>query len=143
MTDISFERLHASTVAIDGRAVMITGKSGSGKSDLALRLIDRGAALISDDYTLVQRVGAQLFASPPETIRGKMEVRGVGVITKPALENIPVGLIVDLDLPAIRFPDPMEMRLIVGILVPAISLVGFEASTPIKIELALGGLAKS
>ena len=67
---LSSDTVHASTVAIDGRAVLITGRSGSGKSDLALRLIDRGFALVSDDQTIVSRDGYQLVATAPATIAG-------------------------------------------------------------------------
>ena len=70
---LSSEAVHASTVALDGRAVLITGPSGSGKSDLTLRLLDRGFALVSDDQTLVRRVDDQLIASAPPTIAGKLE----------------------------------------------------------------------
>ena len=69
------EMLHVSSVAIGGRAVLIAGASGHGKSDLALRLIDRGAKLISDDYTIVEAKDGRLWASPPATIAGKIEVR--------------------------------------------------------------------
>ena len=65
---LSSETIHASTVAIDGRAVLITGPSGSGKSDLALRLLDRGFALVSDDQTIVKKTGDRLIASAPPTI---------------------------------------------------------------------------
>ena len=65
---LSSETVHASTVAIGGKAVLIGGPSGSGKSDLALRLIDRGAVLISDDYTIVRRTDAGLVANAPATI---------------------------------------------------------------------------
>ena len=71
MTELSSETLHASCVAIDDRAVLIEGSSGSGKSDLALRLIDRGARLVSDDYTLVTRHAMTLRASAPDRIAGK------------------------------------------------------------------------
>ena len=70
-TDLSSETLHATCVAIDGRALLIEGRSGAGKSDLALRLIDRGATLVSDDYTRLTRSGDALIASAPETIRGR------------------------------------------------------------------------
>src|SRR6185369_13552251 len=77
---LSAESFHASTVARDGRAVLIMGPSGSGKSDLALRLLDRGFSLVSDDQTLVRVDGGRLLASPPQTIAGKLEVRGVGIV---------------------------------------------------------------
>ena len=69
---LSSETVHASTVAIDGRAVLISGPSGSGKSDLALRLLDRGFSLVSDDQTHVRREGDRLIASPPPNIAGKL-----------------------------------------------------------------------
>ena len=59
---------------------MITGPSGSGKSDLTLRLLDRGFVLVSDDQTIVKRDGDRLFASPPPTIAGKLDIRGIGVV---------------------------------------------------------------
>ena len=77
---LSAETVHASTVALDGRAVLISGPSGSGKSDLALRLLDRGFALVSDDQTVVKKQGDALLASAPPSIAGKMEVRGIGIL---------------------------------------------------------------
>ena len=77
---LSAETVHASTVASEGRAVLITGPSGSGKSDLALRLLDRGFTLVSDDQTIVTRVDDRLIASAPPTIAGKLEIRGIGIV---------------------------------------------------------------
>ena len=77
---LSAETVHASTVALDGRAVVIMGPSGSGKSDLALRLLDRGFTLVSDDQTVVKKNGDRLVASAPPTIAGKLEIRGIGVV---------------------------------------------------------------
>ncbi len=134
-------RLHASTVAIDGRAVLIEGPSGAGKSDLALRLIDRGAVLVSDDYTELLRDGDRLIARAPATIMGKIEVRGIGIVDLLAAGDTPVGLFVRLatdgaatDIP--RLPEP-RTRTIEEMEVPEIMLEPFAASTPIKIELAL------
>src|SRR6476646_3853379 len=93
---LSAETLHASTVAIDGRAVLITGPSGTGKSDLALRLLDRGFTLVSDDQTVVKRDGDRLLASPPPTIAGKLEIRGIGIVDMDNLTDMPVALIVEL-----------------------------------------------
>src|SRR5687768_878873 len=107
---LSSETVHTSCVAIDGRAVLIGGRSGKGKSDLALRLIDRGAKLVSDDYTFVRRKEGQLFASAPDTIKGKIEVRGVGILEFPAVRDVPVALFVDLDTDPTRLPAAGEKR---------------------------------
>ena len=76
--------------------MLIEGASGAGKSDLALRLIDRGALLVSDDYSLVRRVGTSILATAPTTIAGKIEVRGVGIIEMPHDAEAEVALIVAL-----------------------------------------------
>ncbi len=141
MSSLTTETLHASTVSIDGQGVLITGLSGSGKSDLALRLIDRGAVLVSDDYTILTRSGDDLLASAPSTIRGRMEVRGVGLIAMPCADHIPARLIVSLDEPVTRLPDGRETRVILGVALPVAPFAAFEASTPIKVELAVKGLA--
>ena len=133
---MSGERIHATCVAIAGRAILIAGASGRGKSDLALRLIDRGAALVSDDYTLVNVAEGRLLASAPERIAGKIEVRGLGIVEYPALRDVPVCLIADLDAPVDRLPDPMFRRLC-GLDIPWIALSALEASAPIKLEGAL------
>ena len=132
----SSDRLHATTVAIDGAAVMIEGASGSGKSDLALRLIDRGAILVSDDQTLVVRTGDTLLARAPMTIAGRIEVRGIGILAMPHVEDVPVVLLVRVDGAIERMPD-RSVRNIAGIDVREVAIDPFEASAPIKVELAL------
>src|SRR6187402_2380873 len=134
---LSSETVHASCVAIAGRAVLIGGRSGRGKSDLALRLIDRGAALVSDDYTLVRRRDGRLIAGAPETIAGKIELRGVGILEYPTVHDVPIALFVDLDLDAARLPDTEEKRLVAGVALPVIGLSSQEPSAPIKVEAAL------
>lgn len=136
MTVVSSEMLHATSVAIDGRAILIEGVSGVGKSDLALRLIDRGATLVSDDRTLVVRHNAVLVARAPDTIRGKIEVRGLGILTLPAVTDVTVALIVRLGVTPERMPDRRQRRL-AGVVVPEFAFDAFHASTPIKIEWAL------
>ena len=141
MTTLSSETVHASTVAIDGQAVLIAGRPGSGKSDLALRLIDRGAVLVSDDYTILTRSGDGLVASAPETIRGRMEVRGVGLVEMPFESGVPVALIVTVDDTVPRMPSPNQSRTLAGFDLPLVALAAFEDSAPIKVELALKSLA--
>lgn len=137
MTALSSETVHASTVSIGGRAVLIAGRPGSGKSDLALRLIDRGAVLVSDDYTIVSRSGKRLVASPPETIRGRIEIRGIGLVDMPHETAVPVALVVDIDEPVPRMPEPGRTRLIADIAVPLFALAPHEASAPVKVEQML------
>ncbi len=137
MTIVSSETLHASCVAIGDHAVLIEGQSGSGKSDLALRLIDRGAMLVSDDYTILVRSGRSLVATPPPTIAGKIEVRGLGIIDIAHVDRIPVAMLIELTDNVERMPLDSEKRRIAGIDVPVIALNGHYASDPIKVEMAL------
>jgi serine kinase of HPr protein (carbohydrate metabolism regulator) len=129
-------QVHASAVAIGGRGVLIAGASGRGKSDLALRLIDRGAGLVSDDYTVIEAEGGRLFASAPATIAGRIELRGVGIVSMLAVGRVPVCLLVDLDAPPERLPSP-RTRTFLAIAVPVIAIAALEASAPIKVEAAL------
>lgn len=141
MTVVSSETLHVSCVAIGERAVLIEGRSGAGKSDLALRLIDRGARLVSDDYTLVVRDRQALLATAPATIAGKIEVRGIGIVTMPHVERVAVALLVELRDDIERMPLDMPVRSIAGVKVPVIAIEGHYASAPIKVELALAARA--
>ena len=137
---LSSETLHASTVALDGRAVMISGPSGSGKSDLALRLLDRGFVLVSDDQTIVRRVGDRLIASAPPNIAGKLEIRGVGIVDMETVEDMPVALLVELTSEIQRLPDDSRERPVLGIALPLISVDAMTASAPSKVALALDRL---
>jgi len=134
---ISAETLHASTVASDGKAVLITGASGSGKSDLALRLIDGGFALVSDDRTVVKRNGDRLLAGSAPNIAGKLEIRGIGIVDVESVSDIPVALIVELRSDIERIPDDSRERLILGVPVPLISIDAMTASAAAKVALAL------
>ena len=137
---LSSENLHASTVALNGRAVIISGPSGSGKSDLTLRLIDRGFSLVSDDRTIVRKAGDQVIASAPDTIRGKLEIRGVGIVDMPCADDVPVALVVDLTSDITRLPDDARERNILGTSIPLISVDAMTASAPSKVAIALDRL---
>jgi len=134
---LSNETLHATTVALDGRAVLIGGPSGAGKSDLALRLLDRGFALVSDDRTLVRKDGDRLIASAPANIAGKIEVRGIGIVDVENVDDVPVALVVELTSEMQRLPDEGRERLLLGISVPLVALDALTASAPSKVALAL------
>jgi serine kinase of HPr protein (carbohydrate metabolism regulator) len=134
---LSAETVHASTVAVDGHAVLITGSSGSGKSDLALRLLDRGFTLVSDDQTIVRRDGNRLIATAPPNIAGKLEIRGIGIVEMNRIDNVPVALIVELTSDIQRLPDDGRERPILGIPLPFITIDAMAASAPSKVALAL------
>jgi serine kinase of HPr protein (carbohydrate metabolism regulator) len=137
---LSSETLHASTVAQGGRAVMICGPSGSGKSDLALRLLDRGFTLVSDDQTIVRKEKGQLVASAPPTIKGKLEIRGIGIVEMESSDDVPVALVVELTSDIQRLPDDSRERVILDTKVPLISVDAMTASAPSKVAVALDRL---
>jgi serine kinase of HPr protein (carbohydrate metabolism regulator) len=134
---LSAETLHASTVAKEGRAVIITGPSGSGKSDLALRLLDRGFILVSDDQTIVRRDGDRLLATAPQNISGKLEIRGIGIVEMECVQDVPVALLVELTSDIQRLPDDSRERPILGVQLPLVSIDAMTASAPSKVALAL------
>jgi HPr kinase/phosphorylase len=134
--------MHATAVAIDGKAVLLRGPSGSGKSDLALRLIDAGARLVADDQSELRRCGDGLLVRAPATIAGLFEVRGLGILRLDALAEAPVGLVADL-MTADRIDrlPPRRAETILGVAVPQIEIAPFEASAAAKLRLALRALA--
>lgn len=140
MMRLSSETLHASAVALDGRAVLISGPSGSGKSDLALRLLDRGFTLVSDDQTIVRKDGNKLIASAPPTIHGRLEIRGIGIVEMETVSNVPVALFVELTSDIQRIPDDSRERLVLDVNIPLISVDAMTASAPSKVAVALDRL---
>ena len=130
--------LHRATcVAIGSRAVQIEGAPGSGKSSLALALIDRGAELIGDDGVTLEPRGGQLYASPPPNIAGLLEVRNLGLLQFPVQSEVPVALVLRLDPAAERFIEVPEQRDLNGIGLPLVRLWPGSATLALKAELAL------
>jgi len=131
--------LHASCVAIDGRAVLLTGSPGAGKSDLALRLIDGGAQLIADDQTLLHREKDMLLASAPDAIAGMMEIRHIGLMKMPFVKTAPVAFYIELtalNAEIERLPDP-DFVFLLDHPVQRLRLPGLAASAPAKIRALL------
>jgi HPr kinase/phosphorylase len=135
-------RVHATAVALATaqglRAVLLRGRSGSGKSDLALRLIDAGAHLVTDDQSVLSRRGDAIVVTAPARISGLMEVRGIGIMRVEALAEAPVVLIADLVPSELidRLPE-RRRETILGLSLPVIAVAPFEASAPAKLRLAL------
>lgn len=138
--------VHATAVASAGHCVLLTGPSGAGKSDLALRMIgwplsglDLPAfSLVSDDQVLLAQSGGRVFARPPGTIAGRIEVRGLGLLDMPHTGTAEVRLIILLTAAEAvdRMPEPETVSL-VGVSLPAVRLYPFEQSAPLKAALAL------
>jgi serine kinase of HPr protein (carbohydrate metabolism regulator) len=116
--------------------VLIEGPPGSGKSSLALALIDRGASLVGDDGVMLEERGGRLWALPPPNIAGLVEIRNVGLATLPA-EAAPVALLVRLDPAAPRLPESAERAMLVGVSVPLIRLFPGTPALPLRAEWAL------
>ena len=98
--------------------------------------MDRGALLVSDDYTILTAIDGRLSATPPATIAGRLEVRGIGIIPFTHVEQVPVALLVRLSDEVDRMPE-VESRWFEGVPIPAIALDPREVSAPIKVELAV------
>jgi hypothetical protein len=114
---------NVSVVAVGSRALAIAGPPGSGKSSLALALIDRGAGLIGDDGVAITRIGNRVIAAPPPNIAGLIEIRGVGLIELPLASPAPLALMLMLGLQTDRLPVAATSRSFLGCDIP---VLGFE-----------------
>ena len=122
--------IHASCAARDGAAVLLVGPSGSGKSDLALRLLDRGFVLIADDRVMIE--GG--IASAPPALAGLLEVRGLGIVRVEHLPAAPVRLVVRLGAAVDRLPEATRDP-VFG--VPVLHIDATHASAAQRVGLAL------
>lgn len=145
MTGEKTQLAYGTCIALDAVAALLQGPPGSGKSDLALRFAletpaHLGAALVADDQVVLSTTGGRLLARPPATIAGKIEVRGVGIVTLPFRDEAELRLIVRLadpaDIPRLP-PQPPETQILCAIALPILYLAPFEASAPLKLRLAL------
>lgn len=139
--DLKQQSIHATAVAIKERGILIVGPSGSGKSDLALRLIDRGATLISDDQVIASRQERTIVLNPPANIAGKIELYSVGIFDVPFVKDINLSMIVQLAPNSERYPLDRQTRSCLELEVPLITLDGQTSSSPIKVEMALSLIA--
>ncbi len=137
-------QIHGTCVVLAKIGVLLCGPSGSGKSDLALRLVDDGAQLVADDRVDLARRSGALWASAPAALAGRLEVRGIGIVRLDGrngrcTKRARLGLVVDLvDRARIeRLPDESS-REFLGIAVPRIDLDPWTASAAAKLRLAAG-----
>jgi hypothetical protein len=143
---MSEKNIHATCVAIGAQGVLLLGPSGAGKSDLALRLIDDGAKLVTDDRTILFVKNGVLHARAPDSIRGLIEVRGVGIIKLPTRASVKIALVVKLGRDGARLPKP-QFHQPPGLPrlhapPPQIALDARFASTPVRIRAALTAYAQ-
>ena len=131
------KQFHSTSVVIEDLGVLIRGKSGIGKSDLALRLIDSGATLISDDLTICKKIGDYLYLHPHSKTKGLLEVREIGIMTVPYVENVKLTLVVELvEEKFERIPEMMNCS-ILGMKFPKIKIFGKSSSAVAKIKIKL------
>ena len=127
----------ATCVEIDGRGLLILGPSGSGKSSLALSLIDRGARLVGDDSLLVEERDGRLLAGPHPNTRGLLEIRNLGLLAFPCAQVVAVALAVVLDPAAPRYIEEASSLDLCGAAIPSLALCPHDSVLPLKAELAL------
>ena len=140
---MNLKRIHSTSVVIDDNGVLILGDSGSGKSDLALRLIDNGATLISDDISICRKNSDNIYLYCPPEIKGLLEVREIGIITVPFVERIKLRLVVNLKSNNNeRFPKDSFFR-ILGIKIPIINIEGKNSSAVAKIKVKLNEIRET
>ena len=140
---MNLKRMHSSSVVIDDNGVLILGDSGSGKSDLALRLIDNGATLISDDISICKKNLNDIYLYCPPEIKGLLEVREIGIITVPFVEKIKLQLVVNLkSINNERFPKDNSLK-ILGIKIPLINIDGKNSSAVAKIKVKLNEIRET
>lgn len=139
------ELVYGTCVSLGKKAAILKGASGSGKSDLALRFIfttpaELSPALVADDQIHVEERGGRLFAHPPKTISGQIEVRGIGIVNIPYCEEAEVKIVIQLaskeDVPRLP-PCPLPTQMLCGVDVPILLLSPFESSAALKLRLAL------
>ncbi|MHA6720468.1 aldolase [Sphingomonas sp. RS6] len=135
--EVSAETLAVACVAIGGQAVLIECRAAEPRDDLALCLVDRGAALVSGGHTICQRQGPALLASAPDTGQGEWHVAGLGQVAVERRQRVPVALIVTIAEPDPRFPEILRSRRIAGIDVPLVALTAIGPAAPIRVERAL------
>jgi serine kinase of HPr protein (carbohydrate metabolism regulator) len=130
--------MQVSAVAIGGRALLIEGPPGSGKSSLALALIDRGAGLIGDDAVTLTSMGDALIASSPPNITGMLELRGIGLVRLPVSAPTPAALILTLGIEAAeRLPETIPRRTIAGVSIPVLAFDPGTIAPAARAEWAL------
>ncbi len=130
---------HGTCIARANAGVLLCGPSGSGKSDLALRLVEDGAHLVADDRVVLWQEGPHVWARPPLGLAGLLEVRGLGIVRLPHRAPVAVRLVVHLGAEATeRLPPREEQETVMETSLPLLRLDARQASAPARVRLALG-----
>lgn len=131
---------HGCAVAVENRGLLILGRSGAGKSALALTLMSLGADLVADDRVLLRRHGTRLIAMPPETLAGLVEARGVGILRADYVAETQLSLVVDMDqLETERLPRHFKIE-ILDVALPLLRRCDAAHFAPALIQYLKGGV---
>ena len=128
------DTVYGTCVVLRRCGILFFGSSGSGKSDLALRLIGIGGQLVGDDQVYVWQKNGFLWAKPVTPLQGKLEVRGVGIVHMPYKKRAKLHMVVRLAKHVARLPKPKKQT-VCGVAVPCWHLRPFEPSALDKIRL--------
>lgn len=131
--------IHASAVAVEGRGLLILGPSGAGKSSLALALMAQGALLVADDRVLLDARDGRLIAACPPPLAGRIEARGVGILSAAAAGPVPVAQVVDLGRAETMRLPPRRSITLLGIVLPLVLVPMGPHLAPALRQLLLGG----
>lgn len=138
MTAATRTTLHGACVALNGKGVLLLGRPGAGKSDLALRLIDEGGVLVADDQVQVALREKSLIASAPPTLAGLLEIRGIGIVRMTAKPEVALGVAIQLETQGLieRLPE-QETHDILGVQLPLYRIDPAAASATARVRMAL------
>jgi len=138
LTPLNHLQIHGTALMLEGYGVLLRGPSGTGKSDLALRLMDSGATLVADDRVNLTRAENSVRMSAPANLEGKLEIRGLGIVQVACAPFAPLALVCDL-VPVDqvdRLPD-VAIETVLDQLVPSMKIDSQTQSAAAKVRYAL------
>jgi HPr kinase/phosphorylase len=149
------QTIHATTVSLNGLGVLLRGEPGSGKSSLALQLMEQpgtgladtvlAARIVADDQTVLTLQNGKLQATAPDALKGLLELRGLGLLPVTAQQDVAIVLVVDLKPAATieRLPDKAALYTdLMGVTLPRIDIDASHPSAAALLRTAFVAITK-